>query len=358
MIKQTLLYLIFLCIGTQLLSAQIDKKVNHIFLWDVTQSMKGVVNYRTDNDYDVDESKNIYEEIQNVIVNVISGIEEESGEIIIMPFQDQILAEIRVEATQAGIQEAIQFVKTFQNDNFTRTNICGAWESAMTKINPKEKNLIYLLTDGEQSDLSHKNPKWDKDCIFDVVEAYCKLTENSKFTYTFYISLNTKLSSKVKSAICATCPENLRCSEGTPPSQIIDIQPNRLNQVVNIQDGNLSFTQNFDITGTLPDAFRYDIVLMVSSDQLPEGSRIRLKKQKGYQINNDKTTFSLNLTAAELKNLQLNAPEEFYGTIYYKKQDLNSLGLGGQIIEFTPNKVNLTIRNRKEKTLKITILED
>ena len=355
--QQTRLYLLLLYLLPQLLFAQIDKKVNHIFLWDVTQSMKGVVNYRSDKDYDIDESKNIYADVQNVITNVISEIEEESGEILILAFQDKVIAEINVKSSAVGIQEAIQFVKTLKNDNLTRTNICGAWQYALTKINPKEKNLIYLLTDGEQSDLSDKNPKWGKDCIFDVVQSYCKLTENSKFTYTFYISLNTQLSSAIKNTICQTCPENLRCSEGTPPSQIIDIQPNRLNQVVNIQDGGLTFTQNFDITGKLPDAFRYDVVLSIPSDQLSTGTRLRLKQSKGLQIINDKTTFELNLSPSQLKELQLNAPEEFYGTLYYKKQDLNSLGLGNQIIEFTPNKVKFTVRNRKEKTLKITILE-
>lgn len=364
--------ILLLILFTQTVSAQIDKKVNHIFIWDVTESMKGVYYDKATGEYKTDKTKDIYNEVQNVLVNVVNGIEENSGDILIIPFKDKVLEDKRFPTTTEGIAQAISYIQNYDNDAITFTNICAAWKHSFNKIKREEKNLIYLLTDGEQSDLSDRNPAWGKGCIKEMVDAYCKLTQNYKFTYTFYISLNTTLSSSIKNAICQSCPENLRCSEGNPPSQIIDIQPNRLTQVVNIQDGELSFTQDFDINGELPTAFRYNALLVFQNNKAntegvgkntPDSSPltshpstlIKLKQSKNLSIDNGKTTFELDIPTAMLKKLQKEAPEEMRATIYYTKQDLAQLGINDQIIEFTPNKVELIIRNRREKTLKITV---
>ena len=352
-----LVFILLASVFSSDLYAQLEQKANLIFLWDVTQSMKGVYQDRSTGEYKTDKSKDIYKEVSNVIVNVINSVEEDAGEIVIIPFQDKVLEEKHFTTTTEGIEQAIAYVQNYNNEDITYTNICDAWEYSLKKINPAEKNLIYLLTDGEQSDLSKRNSQWGTDCIYRVLESYCKLAERAKNTYAFYISLNTELQSDLKNAICQTCPENLRCSEGTPPSQIIDIQPNKQVQVVNIQDGELSFDQSFDIRGNLSPAFRYNAILSLPSDQLPAGYKIKLKQKNDLTINNGKTTFELDLSSAALQQLQQNAPEEITGTIYYQKQDLNQLGIGDNIIEFTPNKVQLKIRNRKEKTLKIKIVE-
>jgi len=364
---------------TNVCTAQIDKKVNHLFIWDVTESMKGVYYDKASGDYKTDKTKDIYSKVQEVLVNVVNGIEENSGDIIIIPFKDKVLEDKRFSTTTEGIAKAVSYIQNYDNDAITYTNICAAWKYSFDKIKREEKNLIYLLTDGEQSDLSNKNPAWGKGCVKDMVDAYCKLTQNYKFTYTFYISLNTTLSSSIKKAICQSCPENLRCSEGNPPSQIIDIQPNRLTQVVNIQDGELTFTQDFDINGELPPTFRYNALLVFQNTKestagvnknassiehqpalnlIGGASSIKLKQSKNLEIANGKTTFELDISNTLLKQLQKEAPEEIRAVIYYTKQDLSQLGINDQIIEFTPNKVSLVIRNRREKTLKISIIED
>ena len=355
--KGKLYFIIGLFLIQLALQGQMDQKTNYIFLWDVTQSMKGLYHDKASGAYKTNSDNDIYDQVVSVISNIIETIEEEEGEIIIIPFQDKVIGEKRIAATRAGIDEALQYVKNFKNEDITYTNICQAWEYSFDKINVKDKNFIYLLTDGEQSDLSKRNPKWGKDCIYSMVQAYCKLVERAKDTYTFYVSLNTNLHSNLKNSICTSCPENLRCSERTPPSQIIDIQATRANQVINIQDGELSFTQTFDVRGNLSPNFKYDVFLSIPSGQLPKGSEFRLKQDKNLSIENGKTSFSIDLSPAQLKQLQQTAPEEFHAGIYYKKQDLKKLGLADQIIEFTPNKVVLTIRNRKEKTLKIKIID-
>jgi len=370
---------LLLFVITNVCTAQIDKKVNHLFIWDVTESMKGVYYDKASGDYKTDKTKDIYSKVQEVLVNVVNGIEENSGDIIIIPFKDKVLEDKRFSTTTEGIAKAVSYIQNYDNDAITYTNICAAWKYSFDKIKREEKNLIYLLTDGEQSDLSNKNPAWGKGCVKDMVDAYCKLTQNYKFTYTFYISLNTTLSSSIKKAICQSCPENLRCSEGNPPSQIIDIQPNRLTQVVNIQDGELTFTQDFDINGELPPTFRYNALLVFQNTKestagvnkntssiehqpalnlIGGASSIKLKQTKNLSIANGKTTFELDISNTLLKQLQKEAPEEIRAVIYYTKQDLSQLGINDQIIEFTPNKVSLVIRNRREKTLKISIIED
>jgi len=327
------------------LQAQLSKKQHHIYIWDVTLSMKGYNN-----------APDIYNDVVDVMVKSLAELEEDGSDIIILPFQDKVLQTYKVKATPTGIEQAIDFVKNFNNENITYTNICIAWEKAIQLIDPRNKNIIYLFTDGAQSDLASKG--YPKDCLNKVIDQYCSLINSSENAYTFYISMTDKLPNSFKDKLRNACPEYLRFIEGTPPSAIIDIQPTNSVQIVNLREGDLSFTQYFDVSGTLPESFRYNAIIDTKGLPIPSSSTFKIKENQGKQIVNGKTEFELLISRDDLERMKKNAPEEMTATVYFSKQNLKNLGLENHIIEFAPDRIDLKIRNKREKTLKITLLDE
>lgn len=327
-------------------SAQISKKNNHIFIWDVTLSMKGY-----------NDSPDIYKDVVEVMVNTLADIEEDGSDIYIIPFQDAVLETYTQKATATGKQNAIDYVKNFNNENVTYTNICIAWEKAMDLLDSQNKNFLYLLTDGEQSDLSNKDARYGKACLNKVIDQYCALINNTQNAHTFYISLNTDLPYSLKQKFKNSCPEYLRLIEGTPPTSITSIQPTSTTQIINLQEDNLNFTQYFDIAGSISSKFKFDALVDFKGIALPSGITLKIKDNQNKTIQNGKTDFELDLTYDDIQRLKKVMPEEMSATVIYSKQDLRSLGLEDEIIEFAPDRITLKIRNKKEKTLKIKILE-
>jgi len=343
--KAILLFITIL--GIQyLVKGQIAQKSNHIFIWDVTLSMKGY-----------NDSPNIYDDVVDVMVRTLNNIEADGSSIYIIPFQDKVLQTNVQVANEAGKQAAIDFVKNFNNEEVTYTNICVAWEKAIQLIDNRNKNFLYLFTDGEQSDLSGKNPSYNKNCLNKIIDQYCALINNTQNAYTFYISLNTSLPAALKQKFKTRCPEYLRLIEGVPPTGITGIQPTTNVQVINLLEGDVSFTQYFDINGNLPSQFRFDALIDASNIALPSDISLKFNAATSRSIVNGKTDFVLNLQPNQIERLKKILPEESTVTVIYAKQNLQQLGINNEIIEFTPDRVMLKIRNKKEKTLKITVLE-
>jgi len=344
--KRTICLLI-ICIGFQyIVKGQIAKKSNHIFIWDVTLSMKGY-----------NDSPNIYNEVVDVMVRTLTNIEADGSSIYIIPFQDKVLKTNVQVANEAGKQAAIDFVENFNNEEVTYTNICVAWEKAIQLIDNRNKNFLYLFTDGEQSDLSNTNPSYGKNCLNKIIDQYCALINNTQNAYTFYISLNTNLPTTLKQKFKTRCPEYLRLIEGVPPTGITGIQPTSNVQVINLLEGDISFTQYFDINGNLPNQFKFDALIDANNIALPSDIPLKFNNAANRSIINGKTDFTLSLKNAQIERLKKILPEESTVTVIYAKQNLQQLGIDNEIIEFTPDRVMLKIRNKREKTLKITVLE-
>jgi len=344
--KRAIFLLVVFILLHNIVKGQISKKSNHIFIWVVTLSMKGYNN-----------SPNIYNEVVEVMVHTLTNIEADGSSIYIIPFQDKVLQTNVQIANEAGKQAAINFVKNFNNEAVTYTNICVAWEKAIQLIDNRNKNFLYLFTDGEQSDLSNKNQAYGKNCLNKIIDQYCALVNNTQNAYTFYISLNTNLPTALKQKFKTRCPEYLRLIEGVPPTGITGIQPTTNIQVINLLEGDVSFTQYFDINGNLPQKFRYDALIDAKNIALPSDISLKFNTATSRNIVNGKTDFTLNLQSNQIERLKKILPEESTVTVIYAKQNLQQLGINNEIIEFTPDRIMLKIRNKKEKTLKITILE-
>lgn len=152
MMKKYILILLFngfiLPCLAQISNSKIDRR---IYLWDVTLSMQGYdqnapKKYNADND--------VWDKVVAFLKRDIENISDASTELILLPFQNDILARWEVKATAEGKAELARRIdesKT-QFHKITNTNIAGPFRDVKDKyIDSKRNNLLILLTDGRNN---------------------------------------------------------------------------------------------------------------------------------------------------------------------------------------------------------------
>lgn len=150
------------------------KNERRIYLWDVTLSMKGHEGKTPD----------IYNEVVTALEKDINSILDEQTEIWVLPFQTNILEKWNVKATHAGKKEIIARIKAFENGDVTNTNITVPMQYVMkTFIKPDKRNVLILLTDGQQNDRSYR-----LETLLDVINRWCEFAEKND-AYAFYVML-------------------------------------------------------------------------------------------------------------------------------------------------------------------------
>ena len=150
------------------------KNERRIYLWDVTLSMKGYEGRTPD----------IYDKVITALEKDINTIIDEQTEIWVLPFQTRILDKWNVRATDAGKKEIISKIKIFNDTNVTNTNITVPMTEVMnTLIKPDKRNVLILLTDGEQND-----KRYPLETLLDVIRKWCDFAEEND-AYAFYVML-------------------------------------------------------------------------------------------------------------------------------------------------------------------------
>lgn len=145
------------------------KKERRIFLWDVTISMVGATkdascpkgDKRSKPDFDYsksgfpyyNEEKDIYDETRDVLIDKIMQIQNESTEIIVLPFRNGIVGEFKANATASGKEFLKEQIMSWNDLVPGGTYTATCLEEAVNKYFTKDRtNRIFLLTDGEPSD--------------------------------------------------------------------------------------------------------------------------------------------------------------------------------------------------------------
>lgn len=150
------------------------KNERRIYLWDVTLSMKGYQGRTPD----------IYDKVITALEKDINTILDEQTEIWVLPFQTSIIEKWNVKATSVGKKEIIDRIKAFDEKRVTNTNITVPMTDVMnTLIKPDKRNVLILLTDGEQND---KN--YPLETLLNVIRKWCDFAEKND-AYAFYIML-------------------------------------------------------------------------------------------------------------------------------------------------------------------------
>lgn len=153
------------------------KDERRIYLWDVTLSMKGQGSQPT---------PDIYSKVVEAMEKDINSIKDEQTEILVLPFQTGILERWCVKATAQGKKEIINRIKTYKNNELTKTNIAVPMQNVMDEyIRSDKRNVLILLTDGLQNANGYP-----MSTLLDLIRKWCSFAEE-KDAYAFYVMLTS-----------------------------------------------------------------------------------------------------------------------------------------------------------------------
>ena len=144
------------------------KKERRIFLWDVTISMvgatrdasfpKGTKRSKPSFDYAksgfpyYNASKDIFDKTRETLIKLISQVQNESTEIIVLPFRNDIVGEFKANATAAGKEQLCNQIMNWKDLKPGGTYTATCIKKAVSYFTPDRINRLVLLTDGEPSD--------------------------------------------------------------------------------------------------------------------------------------------------------------------------------------------------------------
>ncbi len=318
---------------------KIDRR---IYIWDVTKSMQGH-NSKT-NDYDA--SIDVWDKVVDFLKKDIEAITDSSTELIMLPFQEEILDEWSVKATEDGKKQLLQKIDDAKSrfTDKTYTNISGPFEVAKRKfVSPNKNNLIILLTDGQQSKSYGGQDKWI--ALLDSWQDYAK--QNNAYLIYFMVTEaaeDARITDKIK---------NKPSSDVVMPSSVIpefiDIYPETL--------------LNFNIKDDHKSGLRIPLNKSKKGTELAAGIKIAIKTAENAALRIN--------TVAEIKDNMLHIYpeynfEELKATLGQKEvcevpltfELLNQDEIKEnkhQMIFLKSNNATLRLINKLEKVLKISI---
>ena len=211
--------------------------VRRTYLWDVTLSMKGAGG-----------TPNIWEPVKEALINEIKLIDDESVEIVIVPFQHKVIEIKRAMATSEGKASLISFVEGYKLPKLWTGDSKSGHESekgttTMTKLHaplqycmdnifgPDKVDILEMMTDG-LSDFPEDGQSFMKL----IKDDWCDLAKK-KNLYAFYVMLtpnavNQELS-KVTKDVCRF--DLISPGDNGPSVSIVELIPPK-NAVFNIHD--------------------------------------------------------------------------------------------------------------------------
>lgn len=310
-----------------------NKSERRIYLWDVTLSMKGFKG----------NTSNIYNDVVSFLEKEINSITDESTEIIVLPFTVEILDRKEVKATIQGKSELIKWIKSFNNEEETYTNICVPFIEVKEKYIQKDKrNILFLLTDGAHND---KNSKYTKADLLRLLEEWCDFSRNND-AYALYVMLTKEAVDEEIIEVCKKC-ERLGVTEGHG-FNVLDLQPSELIKF-NIKDdegkpAQITVTCKKDVP--LPE----NIIVKVTAE---ENQFIEI--EQSVEIKNGKIAF----------DVKYKQPYSTLKTLFEENEKLpihleliNSDEIKqstGNLVLLTQNDIELELINKPEKTLRIHV---
>lgn len=309
-----------------------ENQKRYIYLWDVTLSMVGKAP-RPDGNGKTD---NIYDDVVNSFVDLINGLPAGTNrEIIVCPFQEEIIDVWMAKSTNSGKTEIINKIKSFTIPMHNWTNIVGP----LRQINDQyvdsayEEIIIYLLTDGIQ-DGPYANRENDFESYLDGKE-----WERNKYITRLKIVRLTDLAPKILRK------DNIEIIE--PGETFVDIIPNR----------QLSFNIIDAAKNNNPKELEIYFSANPENVKIPNGTKVRVQSQKNHfihvdeivEIKDGKALLALKYDYNTLK-MMFNGRENI--ELYYR---MDNVKIDNCVVSLeSPNSI-LELVNIPEKSLKIKL---
>jgi hypothetical protein len=334
--KKILLFAILICLVLAVIAQ--PKSQRRIYLWDVTLSMLGKKCVHGEKIHDPD-GKNIYENVVRFLTQEIESITDENTEIVVLPFQENILVnpnDWKVKATNAGKKEIIQKIKNYPEQGCSWTNIVRPVERVQAEIiSPDKNNILVLLTDGVQSETHGGKSK-----LIECIRSWEKYAELNS-AYCLYLMLGEGKDAELEKIIGKTV--GITCIDEPVPT--IDLQPAELIKINLKDDKAVSVPLTYKKSNPLPDNIK---VKLISNDTI-------LNINQTVIIKDGKITFDIEY-AESYETLKRILPEIMRLPIAINLVNGEEiLKDEGKIVFLTTDKIELELINKPEKTLKISI---
>ncbi len=284
MIKKEILILFFCgliipCFA-QTPKMQVDRR---IYLWDVTLSMQGYQGKTPD----------IWDNVTAFLKKDIENISDENTELVILPFQENILADWSCKATKDGKKELLRHIdeakKLFAKP--TNTNIAGPFTKMKgSYVDHNRNNLVILLTDGKQN-VAGGQDAWRN--LLTTWHPYAKLNN----AYLIYVMLtNQAIDNELKQYM-----DTISSGEAVLPNEAtfeyINFKPKKkveINVADNAEVVELCIPlENTKKSMRIPD----DVLLSVKAG---ENTLIEIEEQVG--VKDEMVKLKLKYTSKELKD--------------------------------------------------------
>ena len=319
---------------SQCLAAQ-DKNVpRRIYLWDVTLSMKGY-NGKPD----------IYDDVVKYLERSINEIQDESTEVYILPFQEDVLDTWSANCSVEGKKSLIEKVKGYKNDKVTNTNITRPIQYVKEHIISDAKRpstFFWILTDGAQSNnfggikaLSEELCRWPGFAV-------------EHKAHLVYVMLTNEAENEARSII----PED---NKGT----ITPVGPNEsLWDQISIKcKEQVSVNLKDDKTISVP-------ISNESSIAIPSGIKVQYVSQQDSLVNqiigqseiiDGVITFAADF-GAPYDSLKATLPEEYLVPLQFQIINSEEVKQSKKLnVVFSQSTTVVRILNKPEKTLKISL---
>ena len=318
--------MLLMTLPSKLVSAQDEQfqPEKRIYLLDVTLSMQGY-----------GDNEDIYDEVIDALIDDINKVTDPNVEIVVMPFQEGILAEHASKATTEGKTMLIQKIKEYKDTYkaVTYTNILVPFKYAVENyVDPKKSNIIMIMTDGKHNDKSSP-----KSLLIKEIKKWGTLTESVN-AYAFYIILTTKADDQELNDLI----------EGTKGIDVIDNTGKKNFTVCQLTpQAEVAYNTKEDVNNGC------QMQIRCNQDSYPDNLVVHIEAHNEYvDINSDQTIedgkvkFDVN-TLTSLSEM----PEKFDLDIYLSLKNNNS----SDRIFLVKENSKLTIINKKEKVLKIYV---
>ncbi len=327
--EKLLIFIFALLILNNISWSQNFKNERRIFLWDVTLSM-----------YGFGGAPIIGDEVQKNLIQAIENITDPQTEIIVIPFQDNVLHVWKNKATVEGKRELLKKVASIKERDLevTRTNICSAWEEALTMISPHQRNYIFLLTDGKQN--SKQN---SENCLNENVSAWCSIAKSND-SFGFYVMLTDAARNPELEEEIDAC-SRLEIVTGTNIN-VVELRPTITEINLNVPDK--EFEKEILFETNYFDGIPEDFQMRLS---LNENSFIQLKNNNIKMGKNGKCRIEFTpLIPYEELRIQLPANYEIDLVIQIDNNKFPR-------IFATPSNLKVVLKNIREKIMTIEIVK-
>jgi len=297
------------------------KKKKYIFELDITKSMCGYGG-----------APAIFEQVINQLCAAIENINDANSEIVISTFQDKIVNTWSVkDASSDSKKVLIKNLKDIKCENLaiTSTNTYVAWADAKRNLDASKINIVFILTDGQHN--SSTNSKTE------MLNMISNWDNNTEEAYAILVQLTSSaIDNDVRQRVEST--NNVQIIQGIEffvlqikePKQIVNTEETMEFEIDLTKDNWKKAYDNVDLT------FNFDNQYFELSKYSCKISDLPIKIQLKPKVSIDQIKQELQKTS--FSNLEIIINDNY------------------PQIKLIDNKVSIQINNKKEKILKLWVV--